>query len=229
VSSPAAFFQHLRAETAELLHLDINNLSPAEELRLDLTTTLRIPFDDLLGQQLAGQPVSVEKLLALAEKLEHLLPAPKEMKPPQNDARAKLLALVEGARAAQQFYREEELCENCERLAAENSALKSTINFMKTGNAPLRDPDQPQPEQSAAASPTPPSELLPPLPPPATLAPWHGGPPSQSPWNAQPPQQQPAPPNGPGRHYQEGSSSDFRQFIFPDGMIRRGGGGWPWS
>jgi hypothetical protein len=212
----ADLYQRLRRETAVLLHLDIDNLSPAEALKLDLTATLRIAFDDLLGQQMSGQPINLEKLLALAEKLEHLLPLPEEARPQRDDARMKLQALIDGARAAREYDVERGVCSECERLAAENTALRSMLNFARAGS---RHPDQPPPEQPAAASPTPPSELLPPSPPPSTLAPWHGGPPSQSPWNSQPPQPS-APPSGPNRHYQEGSSSDFRDFIDPSGLIR---------
>jgi hypothetical protein len=47
------------------------------------------------------------------------------------------------------------------------------------------------------------------------LAPWHGGPPSP----AQPAGKPTPPPSGPGRHYGEGSSSDFRDYVSPSGDI----------
>jgi hypothetical protein len=150
-------------------------------------------------------------LITANDTLAKLLPALAVDEPPpqaREDARIRLVQLLDGARAAREYYEEKELCENCERLRERVSELEARIQFMKT---PLRDPDQPLP-----------SEPLPPrpvAPQPETPAP-AAVPPSSSPW-------QPPP-----RNYDEGSSSDFRNFVGPastGGMIRRGSGDWPWS
>jgi hypothetical protein len=211
-------YETVRRETAGIMGYSAADLTPVQTMRLDLATSLRFALDNGQSKIINGKSADVSELIAASETLAKLLPALADEPPPQQreDARLKLQRLIEGAVAARAYDVEHGICSECARLREQVSELQARIQFMKT---PLRDPDQePLPEQPAAASPTLPSELLPPASS-SYLAPWHGGASTPSPWNSQSPQQQ-SPPSGPGRHYGPGSSSDFRDYVDPSGLIR---------
>ncbi len=65
--------ERLRAETARLLKYDINNLSPAQSVRLDRCATLRLELSDIEASKLAGAPFDVTKYIAISEALERML------------------------------------------------------------------------------------------------------------------------------------------------------------
>lgn len=65
----------LRAECAQLLGVDLQRMSPAQTVRLDRATALRLEIDTLQSKQLAGSPIDVGKLMQASEALERLLPA----------------------------------------------------------------------------------------------------------------------------------------------------------
>lgn len=65
--------KRLRAETAKLLKLDVNNLSPAQSVRLDRAATLRLELNDIEECKLNGAPFDTVKYIAASEALERML------------------------------------------------------------------------------------------------------------------------------------------------------------
>jgi hypothetical protein len=133
-------YRKLRNETASLLGFDLSNLSASQALKLDLTTTLRLEFDSLQGQQLSGQPIDFGRLLIIAEKLEALLPKREsDLAPPrriEDDPREQLRRLIMKQVEAHQFEEAREI----DVLRAENETLRQTIRSLRGEPPPSSEP-----------------------------------------------------------------------------------------
>jgi hypothetical protein len=73
-ASPGFIFEKLRAETAALLNLNIDELSLVQSLRLDRIVALRVEFDRIQAQQAGGSSIDVDRMTTTVEELEKLLP-----------------------------------------------------------------------------------------------------------------------------------------------------------
>jgi hypothetical protein len=72
-SDVAAFYKHLRATTAQLLgYADADNLSAAQQIRLERAVSLRMICDDTAARQMRGQPIDVRAFTDASESLEKL-------------------------------------------------------------------------------------------------------------------------------------------------------------
>jgi hypothetical protein len=67
--------QRSRAEAALLLRLDPQNLSPADELKCDLISTLRLSIDSAQADALEGRAADLGRLIVATESLVKLLPS----------------------------------------------------------------------------------------------------------------------------------------------------------
>jgi hypothetical protein len=102
MSDPSAAYDRLRVETAEMLKLDVANLSLVEGLQLDLVSMLRLEVDGLQGSVLAGEQVDLDRLSTALAMLQKLLPAQALVAPTPPaetrfgpSARARLRELIE--------------------------------------------------------------------------------------------------------------------------------------
>jgi hypothetical protein len=72
-SDVAAFYKHLRASTAKLLgYADADNLSAAQQIRLERAVSLRMICDDTAARQMRGQPYDVRAFTDASESLEKM-------------------------------------------------------------------------------------------------------------------------------------------------------------
>jgi hypothetical protein len=166
----ARIYEALRVETARMLGLELADLSPADGLRLDLTSLLRLSLDSLQGVALSGKEVDLSRLQACYGMLAKLLPAAVEA-PPQlredHSVRAKVTALLNGYETARRF----EEAESDERLMEAQSAdalaeKTAALTCLLLGTPP----------PAALAPASPPKQTTspqPPLPPPSSAPPAH--------------------------------------------------------
>jgi hypothetical protein len=155
---PAHDYEILRVSTAQMLGLDLANLSPAEGLRLDLTVLLRLQLDALQGLALAGQDIDLSRLQSCYVMLSKLLPQAVEAPPEAREdhsARDKVRRLIEGYVTA----REHEENERVASLEAEIAELQTRLSEKDAVIAALGG------ATVAATSPTPPASPPPPAPP----------------------------------------------------------------
>jgi hypothetical protein len=193
--------EELRREIAAAFCFDYANLSVLQSTKIDLIASLRLSLDDL-QMRLASGDDTVDH-----SKLLSLSEILTKLLPQLADDDTRLKPQRLDARE-----RLLALIEGAKVAAEANkrdeiAELKEKIDSLEATIRTLREAAA----TSAAVSSDPPSQV--PSPPSST---------SPSPWQ---------PPSGPGRHYEEGSSSDFRDFVSPSGMIsmRPRGGPWPWS
>jgi hypothetical protein len=71
--TPKQLLDRTRSLTADLLRYDLNNLTPAQSIRLDRAAALRLELDDISSRQLAGLPVDMAKFVVASEALERML------------------------------------------------------------------------------------------------------------------------------------------------------------
>jgi hypothetical protein len=71
---PAVVYERLKAETAQLLRIDVNGASLLENLQIDLVSLLRLQIDDLQGRVLNGEQVDLGRLSTAVAMLQKLLP-----------------------------------------------------------------------------------------------------------------------------------------------------------
>jgi hypothetical protein len=67
--------QRSREEAALLLRLDPQNLSPADALKCDLISTLRLSIDSAQADALEGRAADLGRLIVATESLVKLLPS----------------------------------------------------------------------------------------------------------------------------------------------------------
>jgi hypothetical protein len=98
MTSDAELYRRLRHETASLLGFDVASLTPAQSIKTDLVSSLRLALDTLTAAQLAGEHVDTVKLLSAAEALERLLPSlvAVEQEAEDQSAQAALLDVIAG-------------------------------------------------------------------------------------------------------------------------------------
>ena len=65
--------KNLRAKTAAMLKLDVDNLTPAQSVRLDRAATLSLELNDIEERKLIGAPFDMVKYIAASEALERML------------------------------------------------------------------------------------------------------------------------------------------------------------
>jgi hypothetical protein len=85
-------YAQARAEAAALLDLDLERLSPADSLRLDLAVVLRRAIDTATESAFEGEPIDLTRLLGAIERLTALLPERSQAN--RSDPRAALLELI---------------------------------------------------------------------------------------------------------------------------------------
>jgi hypothetical protein len=73
-ADPAAVYERLKLETAQMLGLNTDSSSLLENLQVDLVSLLRLQIDDLQGKVLNGQQVDLARLSAALTMLRQLLP-----------------------------------------------------------------------------------------------------------------------------------------------------------
>lgn len=161
-----ALYTQLRETTAQMLGLDLAKLSPTDNLKLDLTSLLRLQLDHLHGIALAGREVDTAKLSACVTMLHKLLPpaaTEASTAPDFSDALPTLQRIVEQRRSAIEA-RETHLSEI---YAKEIVELKATISKLHDDLATARFLDL----QTASPEPEPQTSNQPPLPAPAAHPP----------------------------------------------------------
>jgi hypothetical protein len=166
---PAREYAALRSQTAQTLNLDLADLSPADGLKLDLTSLLRLSLDSLQGAALAGREVDLSRLQSCYGMLAKLLPAAVEA-PPQlredHSVRAKVAALLNGYETARRFEEAESDERLFEALAADALAEKTAaLTSLLLGTPP--------PAALAPASTPTTQSPQPPLPPASSTPPAH--------------------------------------------------------
>jgi hypothetical protein len=134
----AALYQRLRRETAGMLGYALDNLSPAQELRLNVVSVLRLEVDALQGRSIAGESFDLGRLLEAAERLEKLLPTPEpaRSRDPGEDAREQLRRLI---MKHVEVHRQDEIRE-IDLLRRENQELREEIMALRGAPPPLLEP-----------------------------------------------------------------------------------------
>ncbi len=104
----AVRYDRLRRDTARLLNFDIDDLTPAQEVRLDRVSALRLEVDRLQMLQLSGQSFDLLKLVAASEMLENLMNdgVHLDLQPSQGQfagAREELAAVIENLARASEY------------------------------------------------------------------------------------------------------------------------------
>jgi hypothetical protein len=97
MSVTAAGYAKARAEIIGLFGWDADILAPAQVLRVDCATALRLALDELQGRLVRGEAVDVTKMLTASEALSRLLPAAVLAAPPserREDPRKVLFDLI---------------------------------------------------------------------------------------------------------------------------------------
>jgi hypothetical protein len=87
-------YQRAHAEAAELLGIDIEHLSAADALKIDLCVVLRRAIDTATEDMFAGAPVDLAKLHGAVERLIGLLPAGELPQAHRRDPREALLEMI---------------------------------------------------------------------------------------------------------------------------------------
>jgi hypothetical protein len=123
-----------RRESAELMGLNYDRLSPADVLRCDLISTLRLVIDDAGGTVLEGGSTDLAKLITATESLLRLLPGSKLAEPASNreDPRQIMLETYMGMRKRGEIA---DPMSTFEGRAAEVERLKAELAALKAGGA----------------------------------------------------------------------------------------------
>jgi hypothetical protein len=124
----------LRKETAELLGLDIDDLTATQSIRLDRAATLRLELDDIESRKLQGATFDAVKYIAVSEALERMLGGQPEQPSSDRDLFAGardelerfLVARAQRIEARDQ-NRDAALREENARLTEENEKLKAEL------------------------------------------------------------------------------------------------------
>ena len=150
--------QRSRQEAALLLRLDPTNLSPADELKCDLISTLRLSIDSAQADALEGRAADLGRLIVATESLVKLLPSERPEANRPDDTEAMIAPL-------RKLYRH--LHEQVHTLSAENAQLRAQLGLPVSGAGSSA-------ITPAAADITPPGE-------------WRGVPPMRAPDDPKPP------------------------------------------
>ena len=149
--------------------LDIDNLTPAQSIRLDRAATLRLELDDIESRKLVGAQFDAQKYIAISEALERLMGgtpgASTIIEPDCSGAREAFSNLI----AAQCAALEKREVRESDRLRAE---VAKATNEQLRGLHPSPASPTPPPEQPTSSQP-PQTSNQPPLPPPNAAVPPH--------------------------------------------------------
>jgi hypothetical protein len=102
MSVTAAAYAKARVEIIDLFGWDADSLAPAQTLRVDCATALRLGLDALQGALIRGESVDTAKMLTASEALSRLLPPAVLASPPaerREDPREALFNLIMQQRA----------------------------------------------------------------------------------------------------------------------------------
>ncbi len=146
----AVRYDRLRRDTARLLSYDIANLTPAQEVRLDRVSALRLEVDRLQMLQLSGQSFDLLKMIAASEMLERLISDSSYLDLRANDtqftgARQELAALIENMAKARDYEtaqandREEAVMS--EEALDQQPVIKEPPVIKQEPKAPIQRPD----------------------------------------------------------------------------------------
>jgi hypothetical protein len=134
-----------RAEAAQLLGLNIDNLSPADALRVDMVSSLRLVVDAEQASILSGNSADVARLNVAVASLIALLPGQKLAEPapaeggPSDPRQIMLRTYLEMRRrgeAADPTSTFEGRMAEIERLKAENEQLKAQLTERAAASVP---------------------------------------------------------------------------------------------
>ena len=133
--------KNLRAKTAAMLKLDVDNLTPAQSVRLDRAATLSLELNDIEERKLIGAPFDMVKYIAASEALERMLGGDPDVQQQPADqfagAREELARFLENRAAA--------IERRDERLKAEAATDKTLAPSLASLNVPEQVTDQPSP------------------------------------------------------------------------------------
>jgi hypothetical protein len=89
VTDASSIYQRARADVAAMLGYDLDNLTPEQATRLDVSTALRVLLDNQSARLVRGESLDARELLMASEALSRLLPPLREPPPVSNapDAR----------------------------------------------------------------------------------------------------------------------------------------------
>ena len=107
-----------------MLRLDPQNLSPADALKCDLISTLRLSIDSAQADALEGRAADLGRLIVATESLVKLLPS-ETPKPDSRDSHEAMIAPL------RKLYRY--LHEQVHTLTAENAALRAQLGLPVSG------------------------------------------------------------------------------------------------
>jgi hypothetical protein len=177
-------FTLLRASTAKLLGYDDDDqLTAAQQIRLDRAITLRLMIDDLQARQMRAEVIDVKAFVSASEDLERMVGGNPETSTTGHDftgARAELMALLDQRASAieRRMARDPDAARaefeaRLARAIEQHSSRDDNLSFTHPGSsdAPQSDEGVPQPPSAAPDAPATRSEppLLidpPPAPPP---------------------------------------------------------------
>jgi hypothetical protein len=174
-----------KREAASLLGVDADNLSPADTLRCDLISTLRLVIDDAGATVLNGSSTDLGRLITATESLIALLPNRELPKPAPraddpNDPRKIMfetyMAMRRRGELAEPTSTYEGMKAEVERLRGELAAFKSEneqLRVQLAGSVPL--PPNVVPMRHATSEPSARAAAAPQPPKPAPAAPATGG------------------------------------------------------
>jgi hypothetical protein len=162
-----------RREAAQLLGFgdDPSRLCPADRLKVDLVSTLRLVIDHAGEVVLEGGTADLGRLVTAVEHLTRLLPAAREPPPTRDDPRVVLWNMLKEGRdrLAEGFEGYDGKCRQIEALQAELAAKDAEIAALKSapGSAPALPgvptlvERMPAPASNVVALPKPPSAPVP--------------------------------------------------------------------
>jgi hypothetical protein len=118
--------QRSREEAALLLRLDPQNLSPADALKCDLISTLRLSIDSAQADALEGRAADLGRLIVATESLVKLLPSDPPKPAADDDHEAEIAPLLK-------LYRY--LHGEVHTLSAENAQLRAALGLKGLPNS----------------------------------------------------------------------------------------------
>jgi hypothetical protein len=84
VTDASSIYQRARADVAAMLGYDLDNLTPEQATRLDVSTALRVLLDNQSARLVRGESLDARELLMASEALSRLLPPLREPVPDTN-------------------------------------------------------------------------------------------------------------------------------------------------
>lgn len=157
---PAATYERLKIETAQMLNLDAASLSLVENLQLDLVSLLRLEVDGLQGAVLAGDQVDLARLSTALGMLRQLLPekalvapAPAPAARFDGNARERLRRLIETTVLAGEADEAVRMADVREREEMAACAAAAPDGWKPAGGVARDDSDVPHPLLVAPAAP----------------------------------------------------------------------------